>query len=156
MITCIDTLAPASCAPPTNHLLAAGHIIVWRVSSTGTLEEERRLRDETDGLEGGCKEKGSAHLGGITALVSPSPGSTTLVSGSADGAIKVWDLLEGGPPRTLLQCPRGICSLAWLHRPHGGNDGPMTNWLACGACFFCFCGCRFIAGRQPAHTVSLD
>ena len=108
---------------------------MWRVSSTGTLEEERRLRDETDGLEGGCKEKGSAHLGGITALVSPSPGSTTLVSGSADGAIKVWDLLEGGPPRTLLQCPRGICSLAWLHRPHGGNDGPMTNWLACGECF---------------------
>ena len=75
----------------------------------------------------------TAHKGAVTAMTLARD---KLVSGSEDGAIKIWDLATGDGPRTVWSHDYGICSLLYLATNEVAGDttlDPMGWKLALGS-----------------------
>eukprot|EP01047_Picozoa_sp_COSAG01_P002040 COSAG01_NODE_51_length_31472_cov_106.607083_4_plen_742_part_00 len=124
-------------------------IIVWKLSpNTGLLEKHKHL---TDNSCEHCCNAGTAHKGAVSVLAASGSVLRTaavqplVASGSADGAVKMWNVATGDLIRTVSKYSRGVCSLAWMHHPerHDGaaaaaaaagfaTDSSPTGWLACG------------------------
>ena len=117
------------------------HIIVWKLSaSTGLLQFDKRLSDTSCA---DCAKAGTAHKAAVSTLQFIGSSGPMIASGSADGALKLWDLSTGAVLTTVAQFSSGVCSLAWLSKPARSVDGP-TSWLAAG------CGDHTIAICDPA------
>lgn len=71
----------------------------------------------------------NAHLSDVTALKASSTYDNILISGAADGEIKIWDVVLGKPLKIIRNLSGWVFNILTFERPHFASFSSETSKL---------------------------
>ncbi|KAI9106208.1 WD40-repeat-containing domain protein, partial [Phlyctochytrium arcticum] len=110
----------------------SGAVVEWDVDNQTVIRTYQPTPEDEALLEGEeSSESKSTECAAVTALTCSS---RKIISGSADGALRVWSVATGACARSLLAAQKGAVT-ALTHTPEGrlysaGADGIINEWDA--------------------------